>query len=192
MKSLKRRTNLARKRRTKIKKYRRRRTRSSRIKRGGNDVNECGVCLEEKELCSMKPCNHKICNDCFTKLTTKTCPFCRANVTQLDCNGIVTEVETQQPLRQQRQQRQRRPRITRDQYTTVNRIITNYLGENWERYDDGPNSYVSFRYLGSERTPPNFNIREIQNLIEPYNVTMEAKIVGGVGFLLGLIDNYYY
>lgn len=38
---------------------------------------ECPICYEQKELCPMKPCNHKICRECYSKLRELTCPLCR-------------------------------------------------------------------------------------------------------------------
>ena len=44
---------------------------------------ECCVCCEDNTQTSVTgyfQCNHKIiCNDCYDKLRTKCCPYCRAN-----------------------------------------------------------------------------------------------------------------
>ena len=45
---------------------------------------DCHVCLEdridEKNIHYME-CLHYICNDCFGKLLSSSCPFCRQNIT---------------------------------------------------------------------------------------------------------------
>ena len=38
---------------------------------------ECPICYEQKELCPMKPCNHKICRECYSELRELSCPLCR-------------------------------------------------------------------------------------------------------------------
>lgn len=41
-------------------------------------MSECGICLETKPLFAF-PCSkkHTSCDDCYKKLPTETCPYCR-------------------------------------------------------------------------------------------------------------------
>lgn len=41
-------------------------------------MSECGICYEQKPLFAF-PCSehHKCCDDCYKKLKTDTCPYCR-------------------------------------------------------------------------------------------------------------------
>lgn len=44
---------------------------------------ECGICLDEVVSCDIAKtmrCGHKVCADCFGKLRTNSCPFCRATI----------------------------------------------------------------------------------------------------------------
>ena len=57
------------------------------------DVSSNKVCPVCYEKCSNKTiCNHTLCNECFTKLTTKKCPICRHLLTnQIDVLDILIE-----------------------------------------------------------------------------------------------------
>ena len=41
-------------------------------------MEECMICLDEKEMFIFFPCNHKVCNVCFPLLVSYTnkCPLC--------------------------------------------------------------------------------------------------------------------
>ena len=41
-------------------------------------MSECGICLETKELFAL-PCSkkHTLCDDCYKRLKTDLCPYCR-------------------------------------------------------------------------------------------------------------------
>jgi len=39
-------------------------------------MEECGVCYEEKRLKHL-PCSHSLCNECYSKLLSDHCPYCR-------------------------------------------------------------------------------------------------------------------
>ena len=41
-----------------------------------NHVVECGICYDEKLNIDLH-CGHCVCTDCYTRLATKPCPFCR-------------------------------------------------------------------------------------------------------------------
>ncbi len=78
--------------RKKIKKSKKRTFKKRRYLRNkykGGTGEECPVCLEVKPLCEIKPCGHNICEDCFSKLRTKSCPLCRGNTDQLVCSGEI-------------------------------------------------------------------------------------------------------
>jgi hypothetical protein len=47
---------------------------------------KCPVCLENKKIIIMEPCQHYTCWNCATKL--KTCPICREHITCLKENNI--------------------------------------------------------------------------------------------------------
>tara|TARA_R110002096_G_scaffold351901_1_gene544923 strand:+ start:128 stop:487 length:360 start_codon:yes stop_codon:yes gene_type:complete len=40
-------------------------------------MKECVICYETK-LEKFLPCGHSTCHDCFDKLNSNTCPYCRA------------------------------------------------------------------------------------------------------------------
>ena len=44
---------------------------------------ECGICYDQLENNNimMLPCCHGVCHDCFSKLISKNCPFCRYDFT---------------------------------------------------------------------------------------------------------------
>jgi hypothetical protein len=44
----------------------------------GNQDSECCVCGENS--ITTTECNHILCNKCFSKLPSKTCPMCRSNL----------------------------------------------------------------------------------------------------------------
>lgn len=49
-----------------------------------NDLQrECGICYDklENDNIMMLPCCHSLCHDCFGKLVSKNCPFCRYDFT---------------------------------------------------------------------------------------------------------------
>lgn len=56
---------------------------NKRIKLVGGDDDECPVCLEPKEQATMRPCGHKMCMDCFSRMTKKICPLCRSPIEQM-------------------------------------------------------------------------------------------------------------
>ena len=75
---------------TKKRKYKKSiRNKSLKYKRGG--APECNICLEEKQTLIMNPCGHEICEECFKKLKTKICPFCRAQILSL-VNPLTNEI----------------------------------------------------------------------------------------------------
>lgn len=43
----------------------------------------CEICTEQKKLATLKPCNHKVCPECYFKLMKhfKVCPFCKVKLT---------------------------------------------------------------------------------------------------------------
>ena len=41
-----------------------------------NHVVECGICYDEKLNIDLH-CGHCVCTDCYVRLATKPCPFCR-------------------------------------------------------------------------------------------------------------------
>ena len=43
------------------------------------NAKECGICYERKYIGHHLPCQHTICNNCYTKWSdiNNTCPFCR-------------------------------------------------------------------------------------------------------------------
>lgn len=43
------------------------------------DLSECPICLEERSLCAVVPCNHRFCQRCINKLLRRSClcPTCR-------------------------------------------------------------------------------------------------------------------
>ena len=41
-----------------------------------NHVVECGICYDEKLNINLH-CGHCVCTDCYVRLYTKPCPFCR-------------------------------------------------------------------------------------------------------------------
>lgn len=49
----------------------------------------CQICTFKKKLATIKPCDHKICTDCYFKIMDKLkiCPFCRADLTK----GVLTK-----------------------------------------------------------------------------------------------------
>ena len=40
-------------------------------------MDECGICLESKSFFNTLSCTHKVCSDCYPKLKTSKCPYCR-------------------------------------------------------------------------------------------------------------------
>ncbi len=40
---------------------------------------ECGICLEDKQLVKLDPCNHQVCDDCHKKIKN-SCPYCRTEI----------------------------------------------------------------------------------------------------------------
>lgn len=46
-------------------------------------MEECIICLDEKESFIFFPCNHKVCDNCFPLLvsTTNKCPLCNTTIT---------------------------------------------------------------------------------------------------------------
>lgn len=38
---------------------------------------ECDICFDIKNNIKQLPCKHELCMDCYIKLYTKKCPFCR-------------------------------------------------------------------------------------------------------------------
>jgi len=53
------------------------------IKKIKNDnkllIDECDICFESKSLIiNCKICSHPLCNDCFSKIKNKPCPYCRS------------------------------------------------------------------------------------------------------------------
>lgn len=59
----------------------------------------CPVCLEKKKCCTLNPCEHEVCRDCSTKLSS--CPLCREKITKL-CNPTpiqLTVVEMLSPTK---------------------------------------------------------------------------------------------
>lgn len=58
---------------------------------------ECGVCLETKQLNMVGSCFHKLCHTCISKLRKdengiRKCPFCRKSITQkIHVGGILSE-----------------------------------------------------------------------------------------------------
>ena len=60
---------------------------------------ECPVCFEKKKCCTLNPCEHEVCRDCATKLSS--CPLCREKITKL-CNPTpiqLTVVEMLSPTK---------------------------------------------------------------------------------------------
>lgn len=43
-------------------------------------MEQCYICINNKILIRPKPCNHKICYDCYHKLNN--CPYCRIEYTK--------------------------------------------------------------------------------------------------------------
>lgn len=43
----------------------------------------CEICTLERKLATLKPCNHKVCTECYFKLMKhfKVCPFCKTKLT---------------------------------------------------------------------------------------------------------------
>ena len=41
-----------------------------------NNVTECGICYDEKLNINLH-CGHCVCTDCYKRLLTSDCPFCR-------------------------------------------------------------------------------------------------------------------
>jgi hypothetical protein len=58
-------------------------------------MEECMICLDEKEMFIFFPCNHKVCNDCFPSLVSYTnkCPLCSKIIEPF--NETETEFEIQ-------------------------------------------------------------------------------------------------
>lgn len=52
-------------------------------------MDTCEICTFKKKLATLKPCNHKVCTECYFKLMKhfKVCPFCKSNLT----TGKLTE-----------------------------------------------------------------------------------------------------
>ena len=42
----------------------------------GDEDNDCSVCFDP--TVTTTPCNHSLCNSCYSKLKAKVCPLCRA------------------------------------------------------------------------------------------------------------------
>lgn len=59
----------------------------------GDEDNECSVCFET--TITTTPCNHSLCHSCYSKLTTKVCPLCRA---VLESNLYLSNLFIQEPL----------------------------------------------------------------------------------------------
>ena len=64
-------------------------------------MEECMICLDEKEMFIFFPCNHKVCNDCFPTLVSYTnkCPLCCKiiepfNETETEFQLVVQPVNT--------------------------------------------------------------------------------------------------
>lgn len=141
--------------------------------KGGTE--ECDICMEPKELCEMKPCNHKICNTCFNLMNEpKKCPMCRANVDSLVCNGAIMW--------------RREQTIS---YDTLITEVMRILGDNWEVYDnDNLDSLeiVKFKYKNRGRAPPymtnlkNFlSANKLKEGDDVYPLTQDSYMVGGIG-----------
>lgn len=79
-------------------------------------MDECGICLESKPFFNTLSCSHKVCNDCYPKLKTDKCPYCRTpfiRQTQIktslpsleidfDFEYSIYEFQTRRQLRRQR------------------------------------------------------------------------------------------
>lgn len=83
-------------RKYKITKTRRRKYKTNKYKLRGGENDECHICMQEKEMLIIKPCEHKICIECFNKLKNKICPFCREPIQSLvrietNDDGIINE-----------------------------------------------------------------------------------------------------
>jgi hypothetical protein len=53
---------------------------------------ECQICRINKKLEELLPCHHYMCYECIQQLPTKTCPFCRVQITSYGCNGAMTDM----------------------------------------------------------------------------------------------------
>lgn len=89
-------------------------------------MDECGICLESKPFFNILTCTHKICNDCYPKLKSDKCPYCRTpfirqtNISQslqpylqIDFEYSIYDFQSRRQKRRQKNKnsiRQKRPR----------------------------------------------------------------------------------
>ena len=45
-------------------------------------ISECHICFENRQRCEFMKleCSHELCDDCYEKLRSFSCPFCRAPI----------------------------------------------------------------------------------------------------------------
>jgi len=48
------------------------------------DNNDCDICFERKKSVKLIPCKHELCKICVKKKCSTICPFCRANIDDID------------------------------------------------------------------------------------------------------------
>ena len=62
-----------------------------------NEMCECPVCMESKQLHELLPCHHYVCLSCINGIIDNTpndpqCPNCRTKIDKYGCNGNYTNV----------------------------------------------------------------------------------------------------
>ena len=117
------RKNISKRRRKRIVKSRSRKTFTKKIyknknKKGGDEdgnniETECGICLENKELCKIIPCKHQICKSCASKITK--CPFCRGHIQSFFCPETNKKLSTLEDMQN---------------------TMLQFLGPDWEVFKD--------------------------------------------------------
>ena len=103
-----------------------------------NLLDQCGVCLEDRNRCDFEifPCGHKLCHNCYPRLTNWTCPFCRSSVPmpipqrnpsyESDYDYIESDLRREARRNQRRYRRERVQRnrgVTNTTNTTNNIVI---------------------------------------------------------------------
>jgi hypothetical protein len=99
---------------------------------------ECLICTESTPITDFNtlPCNHKLCKECFPKIKTPMCPFCRSPYGEIDTEvfqndfdipffvDFEVEVELVRFLtpRQRRRQTQRRRRSMNRRRVPIRRV----------------------------------------------------------------------